>query len=192
MAKPVLWVRVVLRVGVVNVFCNRGLGGPFIIWISSFIFLNHLSEQSIQSLGSLWIASKGESFFLDLTGGLTFLVDEEASASATAFCTAVVIFNGEAFGERKSLATLLIMELVWENLSHHLTYQQRVRTSSSLAYCHFRIHGTLYFLIKWSRGVNLAPWVLVLNLIEKFWKQSFNGAGNILTAEPNWVHQRMN
>ena len=54
-------------------------------------------------------------FFLDLTGGATFLIDEEASvsgASATAFCTGVVIFNEEAFEERKSLSTLLIMELV--------------------------------------------------------------------------------
>ena len=45
MTKPVLWVRVVLGVGVVRVFCDRGLGGPFIIRISSFIFLNHLSEE---------------------------------------------------------------------------------------------------------------------------------------------------
>ena len=62
---------------------------------------------------------------MDLTGGLTFLADEEAgasSASATICCTRVVILNGEALGEGKSLATLLIMDLVWENLSHHLTY----------------------------------------------------------------------
>ena len=58
---------------------------------------------------------KGEPFFLDLTGGATFLVDEEAGvsgASTIAFCTGIVIFNGEAFEARKSLSTLLIMELV--------------------------------------------------------------------------------
>ena len=108
------------------------------------------------------------------------------------FCTGVVILNGDAHGEGKSLATLLIMDLVWGNLSHHLTYQQRARKSSSLAYYHFRIQGTLYFLIKWSRGVNLAPWASVLNLNVKFWKESFNGARNISTVEPNWDHQRMN
>ena len=91
------------------------------------------------------------------------MVDEEAGAlgalgaSVTAFCTGLVILNGETFEARKSLSTLLIMESVCENLSHHLTYQHRVRTSSSLAYCHFRIHGILYFLIKCNRGVNLAP-----------------------------------
>ena len=69
------------------------------------------------------IASKGELFFLDLTGDATFLVDEEAGASGasvTAFCTGVVIFNGETFEARKSLSTLLIMESVWENLCHNL------------------------------------------------------------------------
>ena len=81
-----------------------------------------LVSKAYKASGSLRIASEGEPFFLDLTGDLTFLVDEEAGASGTAFCTGVVILNGEAF-ERKSLVTLLIMELVWENLSHHLTYQ---------------------------------------------------------------------
>ena len=100
MTKPVLWVKVVLRVGLVRVFCDKGLGGPFIIQISSFIILNHLSEQSIQSIRVL----EGEPFFLDLAGGLTFLVDKEAGALATTSCTGVVILNGEAFGERKSLA----------------------------------------------------------------------------------------
>ena len=108
---------------------------------------------------SLQISSKGEPFFLGLTRGLTVLEDEEASASASsAFCTGVVILNvGEALGEEKSLVTLLMMDWVWGNLSHHLTYQQGVRVSPSLTYYHFRIHGTLYFLIKWSKRGNLAP-----------------------------------
>ena len=84
---------------------------------------------------------------------LIVLVDVEAGASASlAFCTRVVILNaGEALWDENSLVTLLIIECVCGNLSHHLTYQRRVRASPSLSYCHFSIQGTLYFLMKWRR-----------------------------------------
>ena len=47
MSKLILWVRIDL---VVRIFCNRDLGGLFIIWIGSFIFLNHFRQQSEQSI----------------------------------------------------------------------------------------------------------------------------------------------
>ena len=77
--------------------------------------LTILDSRAYKASGSLRIASKGELFFLDLTEGATFFVDEEVGASiasVAAVWTGVVIFNGETFEARKSLSTLLIIESV--------------------------------------------------------------------------------
>ena len=145
------------------------------------------------------MSSRGDLIFLDLVEDLISLKEEVVSAMALFWW---VISVGCTLGETRdwilgivveySLVTWSIMLWVWENLSNHLTNHQRVRTSPSLAYCHFNIQGTLYFLTKWSKAGNLAPWESVLKILVKYLKEPINGPRNISGIGPNWVHQLQN